>query len=165
MAIQTLAPPRHGWIRGRANGAEIDLSFNRIQHTVEGTANGDSVRLTVDHENQAVEGRANGYQVSLEMDWSPRETRLSGWANGRPTELDVNYGNHTVSGHSGLDQWNLRFDQDSLQGSLGDTDVNLELNTASGQLTGTIGSQPVSAEMINLDMGDVATNLFLFAPH
>lgn len=163
MSINTLAPPRQGWIRGRANGAELDLDFNRVQHTVTGTANDDTVQLSIDHDRGQVEGRANGYAVSLEMDWNPGDVHLQGFANGRPLRLDVDYNRNTVSGHNGLDQWNLRFDQDSLQGTMGEKTVDLELDTSSGQLTGTVDGMPVSAEMINLDMGDVATNLFLFA--
>lgn len=163
MSISTLAPPRQGWIRGRANGAELELDFNRIQHTVTGTANDDTVQLSIDHDQGQIQGRANGYAVSLEMDWSPTDISLEGYANGRPMRLDVDYNRNTVSGHSGLDQWNLRFDEDSLHGTMGARDVALELDLSSGRLTGTVDDQPVSAEMINLDMGDVATNLFLFA--
>ncbi len=159
--ISTLAPPRQGWIRGRANGAELDLEFNRIQRTVEGTANDDTVQLNLS--DSGVNGRANGYTVSLDMHWSPTEIHLEGSANGKPLELDVDYARHTVSGHNGLDQWNLRFDQDSLHGTMGDRNVDLELDLSTGTLSGTVNEQPVSAEMINVDMGDLAANVFLLA--
>lgn len=163
MVTPTLAPPRQGWIRGSANGSEVDLDFSRVQHTVSGTINDDSVHLSVDHDYGQIEGRANGYPVDLDFDWTPTTMHVEGVANGKPLRMDIDYNRHTISGHNGMEDWKLAFDHDSLEGMLGDRQVDLELDTQGGRLIGTLGGQPVNAEMINLDMGDVASNLFLFA--
>ncbi|MCE7874886.1 hypothetical protein DYH09_31600 [bacterium CPR1] len=165
MALSTLAPPRLGWIRGQANGASLDLSFDRRLHTVAGTANQDSVSLSIDHDRGAIEGVANGHEVELAMvGWTPTRVRLEGEANGQPLNLDVNLGAHTISGSSGQDQWNLRFDHDSLHGTVGSKSVDLELDLSRGQLSGQVNGQAVQAEMVNLDMTDLAPHLYLLAP-
>ncbi|GMU55315.1 MAG: hypothetical protein AMXMBFR33_44610 [Candidatus Xenobia bacterium] len=164
MAVSTLAPPRLGWIRGQANGASLDLSFDRRLHTVAGTANQDSVSLSIDHDRGAIEGVANGHEVELSMGWSPSRIQLEGQANGQDLELEVNWQAHTISGSTGEDQWNLRFDHDSLHGTVGSKSVDLELDLSRGQLSGQVNGQAVQAEMINLDMTDLAPHLYLLAP-
>lgn len=161
-AISSMGAPRQGWIKGQYDNANLDLNFDRPNATVQGEVENSAVNLHNDTDLSTITGSARNQEVALTYSWTPQHQHYQGQAVGGNVNFDVDYTNHTVTGSTGDSNINLRFDDNSATGNAGGP-VNLHV-TNDGHLTGILCGRPVDAQTANVEMGQMLSNIFLFAP-
>ena len=164
MSAIAFAPPRTGWIRGNYDQARVDLTFDRPGATVRGEVEQAPVNLQTDHDRATITGQSHGKPVDLTFQWSPQHVHYEGRANGTEVNYDVDYTTHTVEGHMGKSNIDVRFDEQAgiISGEAGGV-VDLKLSN-DGHLRGVMCGRSMDADMQNIDMGQMLSNIFLFAP-
>ena len=162
MSAISLGAPRQGWIKGQYDNAKLDLNFDRPNATVQGEVENSMVSLHNDADKSTITGSARNRQVDLTYEWSPEHQHYQGQAVGGNVNFDVDYSNHTVLGSTGDSAINVRFDDNSATGNAGGpVDVHV---TQDGHLTGVLCGKNLDAQTANVEMGQMLSNIFLFAP-
>jgi hypothetical protein len=162
MSAISFAPPRTGWMKGQYDNAKLDLNFDRSNGTVKGEVEGSTVSLHNDPDSSTITGAARNRPADITYNWTPEHQHYEGQAAGGNVNFDVDYTNHSVLGSSGDSAIKIRFDENSAVGEAGGP-VQLQLSN-DGHLQGTMCGHAVDAQTANVDMGQILSNIYLFAP-
>lgn len=156
--------PVVGWMRGRVDGAAVDVTFDRRAQTIRGSAFGQPVRVDVNDEQQTVTGEAGGAPLALQRTWTPEAVGLDGTWRGSDFRMGVDWTQGTARGEAGGRAIDLRFDlqQGHLAGTFAGAPVSLEHDATSGHLRGTLAGRQAAIDITNRDLSDFIQNIYLF---
>ncbi len=153
-----------GTITGAMNHSPVQLQFDRRAWTITGGINNSPVQVAIDHAARRIHGGANHSPVELAFEWTSDRWCIEGGANRSPVRLETYWLRGTLEGHSNRSPVKLEFDlpAGTIRGYANRAPVELSYDAASGRITGAMNRSPVDITLVNLDLSDFLSHLYLF---
>ena len=160
-----------GTIKGGMNYSPVDVTINKAAWTITGGMNHSPVDIKIDHAAKTIKGGANHSPVDLAFVWSQEEITVQGGANVSPIKYAVNWKNGLLEGYASHSPIKLEFDMQEgvidatiikITGYAGHAPVDLTYNKVNGHIGGGMNLKPVDITLVNCDLYDFLTYLFIF---
>lgn len=162
---------RIGTIKGLIGKQQSDITINKIAWTIRGNVSGRAVDIKIDNDNMIISGSIDKDVINIKFNWSVETIYMKGNVGFLPLEYNIAWKDGKLTGKYNGFPVKFNFDMKeaiagentvNINGVANDNEVNLTFNKISGELSGTMGNEPVNLKLVNCDLYDFIEYFFVF---